>query len=279
MNMKECLSKSDVIGSIRYQLRHPSGDSKVWVIVEGETDQKLFMKLIDGDSVEVEISHGGLSSLLDIVSVLLKETNRILGIRDADFLHLDAKNEIAKNIFLTDFHDVELMIISCDNAYLAVVAEYLNRENDPLSLRDKILKSNAFIGGLRWINNTDSLELNFQGLRFGSFYNGKTVVLDEEKCLQVILERSPNKKKKISKEEILLKINNVSDFFNLCTGHDFQKAFALCVNSNSRKCVSDVDIGKAFRLAYGFEDFKKSKLYRQLKEWANSQSMSLFKLS
>ncbi len=277
MNMKKYLSKSDVIGSIRYQLRHPSGDNKVWIIVEGETDQKLFTKLIDGDCVEVEISHGGLSSLLDIVSVLLKETNRILGIRDADFLHLEGKKETAENIFLTDSHDVELMIISCDKAYLAVVAEYPNRENNPLSLRDKILKSNAFIGGLRWINNTDSLELNFQGLGFGNFYNGKTVVLDEEKCLRVVLERSPNKKKVISKEEILSKIKNVSDFLNLCTGHDFQKAFALCVNSNSRHEVRDVDIGKAFRLAYGFEDFKKSNLYRQLREWPGHQSFPLFK--
>lgn len=277
MNMKECLSKTDVIGSIRYQLRHPSGDSKVWVIVEGETDQKLFTKLVDGDYVEVEISHGGLSSLLDIVSVLLKETNRILGVRDADFLHLEGEKETSRNIFLTDFHDVELMIISCDNAYRSVVAEYLNRENDPLSLREKILKSNAFIGGLRWINDTDCLELNFHGLGFGNFYNGKTVVLDEEKCLRVVLERSPNKKKVISKEEILLKIKKVSDFLNLCTGHDFQKAFALCVNSNSKKRISDVDIGKAFRLAYGFEDFKKSNLYRQLKEWSGHQSFPLFK--
>ncbi len=113
MSLKKYLAKSDVVNSIRLQLRHPSGVNKVWVIVEGETDQKLYSKLIDGHHVEIEIAHGGLNSLLLSVSELLRETDRILGIRDADFLHLEGKKETAENIFLTDFHDAEMMMISC----------------------------------------------------------------------------------------------------------------------------------------------------------------------
>jgi len=162
MSMKEYLDESNVINSIRLQLRHPSGAAKVWIIVEGETDQKLFSKLIDGHDVKIEISHGGLNGLLRAVSKLLKETARILGIRDADFLHLEGKKETVENIFLTDFHDAEMMIISCDNAYHGVVAEYLKEEEEPYPLRKKILKSIAFIGGLRWINVSESLERNFK---------------------------------------------------------------------------------------------------------------------
>ncbi len=277
-NIKNSLNKSDVIGSIRSQLRHPSGTNKVWIIVEGKTDQKLFSKLIDGDYVEIEISYGGLSSLLDIVFVLLKETNHILGIRDADFLHLEGKKETAKNIFLTDFHDAEMMIISCDKAYYAVVAEYLTKQKD-IFLREKILKSIAFIGGLRWINDSDSLGLNFKGLGFGDFYNGETVVLDEEECLNEVMKRSPDKKKEITREDVREKIKGVSDLLNLCNGHDFEKTFALYVNSHSEKGVKDTEIGKAFRLVYRFEDFQKTSLYGQLKEWSDSQSRSLFKQS
>jgi len=105
MSMKDHLNKEDVLDSIRLQLRHPSGVDKIWIIVEGETDHKLFSRLIHGRHVEIEISHGGLNSLLQSVSELLKETDRILGIRDADFLHLVGKQESAENIFLTDFHD------------------------------------------------------------------------------------------------------------------------------------------------------------------------------
>ena len=283
MSMKEYLDESDVINSIRLHLRHPSGANKIWVIVEGETDQKLFSKVINGEHVEIEIAHGGVKSLLKSVSELLEETDRILGIRDADFLHLEGRKETPENIFLTDFHDSEMMILSCDKSCHSVFTEYLREEKEPFILREKILKSIAFIGGIRWINVSESsdvsesLEFNFEGLGFGNFYDGKTLVLNEEKCLKEIMKRSPDRKKEISKEEVRFKINDISDFLNLCNGHDFQKAFALCVSANSRKGVNDTEIGKAFRVSYRFEDFQNSYLYRQLKSWSDSHSGALFK--
>ncbi|HAO23435.1 MAG: hypothetical protein BWK80_13975 [Desulfobacteraceae bacterium IS3] len=285
--MKSHVNENIVVGSIRQQLRHPSGLDKIWIIVEGIDDHKLFSKLIDGHHVKIEFNPngGGKVPLEKAVSDLLKETNRILGIRDADFLYLEGKKETAKNIFLTDFHDAEMMIISCDNACHAVVAEYLREEKEPCSLREKILKSISFIGGVRWINISDgltsceSLGLNFDGLGLGKFYDGTVLVLDEGKCLNEIMKRSPNKKKEISKEDVRLKIQNISDFLNLCNGHDFQKAFASYVNSKSNKGINDVEIGKAFRIAYRFTDFQKTNLYNQLKQWSDNQSMPLFKLS
>lgn len=117
----------------------------------------------------------------------------------------------------------------------------------------------------------------FEGLGLGNFYDGKTLVLDEDKCLNEIMKRSPNKKKAISKQDVRLKIQNVSDFLNLCNGHDFQKAFASCVSANSNKGVNDAEIGKAFRVAYRFDDFKKTNLYKQLKNWSDSHSGALFR--
>ncbi|MEZ4524992.1 MAG: DUF4435 domain-containing protein [Desulfobacterales bacterium] len=277
MNMKDFLRKEDVVGSIRLQLRHPSGADKIWIVVEGETDQKLFSKLINGHHVEIEISYGGVNRLLEAVAELLKETDRVLGIRDADFLHLEGKRETGRNIFLTDFHDSEMMLLACDKAYHAVAAEYLRKEKNPLLLREKILKSIAFIGGVRWMNNSENLELNFKGLGFGNFYDGKNLSLDEEKCLNEMMKRSPNTKREMLREEIRLKIKDVSYFLNLCNGHDFQKAFALCVNSDSNKGVNDAQISKEFRIAYRFEDFQETNLYRQLKDWSDTQARAMFR--
>ncbi|GBC64137.1 DUF4435 domain-containing protein [Desulfonema ishimotonii] len=278
-SLKSYVDENIVVGSIRQQLRHPSGADKVWIIVEGETDQKLFSKLIDGPHVKFEFNPNGWGKipLMKTVSELLKETNCILGIRDADFLHLKGKKESAENIFLTDFHDSEMMIISCDKAFYSVISEYESEENDAIIFREKLLRSIAFISGLRWINDSEGLELNFNGLGFGVFYDGQTVVLDEKKCLYKVMKRSPKKKMNISEEDVKSKIKDVSDLLNLCNGHDFQKAFALCVSCNSKRGVNDVEIGKAFRLAYRFEDFQKSDLYRQLREWSDAQEKVLFK--
>lgn len=278
MNVKSHLNKETVINSIRLQLRHPSGEGKVWIVVEGETDIQLFSKLINGNCVKLEIAHGGVNSLLDIVSALLKETKFILGIRDADFLHLESKKVTSRNIFLTDFHDMEMMIISCDKAYYQVSAEYLSSKKDHLLLRENILKSIAFIGGFRWINDSDSLEFNFKGLSFENFYNKKNLTLNKEKCLNEVTNRSPNKKKVVTVAEIDAKVQNVLDFLNLCNGHDFLKASALHISCYSKKGVGEETLGKGFRIAYRFEDFQKTDLYQQLESWAKAQSKILFKL-
>jgi hypothetical protein len=81
----------------------------------------------------------------------------------------------------------------------------------------------------------------------------------------------------ISRKTIPVEVDQVRT--KPCNGHDFQKAFASYVSSSSNKGVNDVEIGKAFRIAYRFTDFQKTNLYNQLKKWSDSQSRQLFKLS
>nr|VFK06912.1 MAG: Protein of unknown function (DUF4435) [Candidatus Kentron sp. LPFa]VFK23073.1 MAG: Protein of unknown function (DUF4435) [Candidatus Kentron sp. LPFa] len=275
MNMKDHVDSIDVADAIRFELKNKYSTEKVWIIVEGETDRRLFSKLIDGNQVEIEFSREGLNGVLRIVSELLKETNRILGIRDADFLHLEGKVETAQNIFVTDYHDAEMMIIACDEAYHAVEAEYFPEEEELSYSREMILKSISFIGGIRWLNHANDLDLNFKNIGFGKFYD-KRNLLHETNCLHHVMERSPKKKDRITKEAVRSKIKNIADFLNLCNGHDFQKAFAYLASSNSKKGWDADDIGRSFRVAYRFEDFQKTNLYKRLKEWSDTRSFLLF---
>lgn len=277
MSMQDHLNETNAVNSIRLQLRHPTGKYKIWIIVEGEADQRLFSKLIDGDHVEIEISHGGVTSVVRAVSELSKETDNVLGIRDADFHHLDKKSVIIRSIFYTDLHDAEMMLISCDTAYKAVISEYICKEKDPDSLRKKVLISVSFIGGLRWINDSDGVGLNFKNIGLGSFYDGGSLCLNEECFLSAIMKRSPEKKREVAKDEVVNKIKDTSDFLNLCNGHDFQRALALYVTSNSGRGVKYEEIGKSFRIAYRFEDFQKTNLYDQLRKWSTDKTKVLFK--
>nr|VFJ92437.1 MAG: Protein of unknown function (DUF4435) [Candidatus Kentron sp. LFY] len=302
MNMQGHIGWVDIVDAIRLELKNKHSTDKVWIIVEGETDRRLFSKLIDGDDVEIEISHGGLNALLTIVSELSRETERILGIRDADFLHLEGEAKTPENIFLTDHHDAEMMIVSCDEVYRNLAIEHLPKTkpddsavskggippHEALSSRQVILRSIAFIAGLKWINHTRDLGLDFGNLGLGRFYDWhpdrRALVLDEDNYLDVIMERSGNKKGKVSREAIHLEIKDISDLLDLCNGHDFMRAFAIFSdchrspeNKKAKKKTSHEDIGKAFRAAYRFMDFQKTRLYKRLQQWSNRQSVSLFK--
>lgn len=280
--MRKYLDEYSTINTIRLELRHPAGKKYLWILVEGITDQKLYAKLINGGNTKVEMVHGGVEELRKALSILILETNQVLGIRDADFLHLDEKQETIGCLFITDAHDGEMMLLSCDTAFESIVAEYLPLKRvDYKNFRYELLASLVFLAGIRWINNTENLELNFKGIGLDNFYDAMDLTLNKIKCVEGIENRSPLKKRSIQLDEIDLKIADTSDYYNLCNGHDVEKAFAQHVtivnkSVSNTKGIKDTDIGKALRIAYRKEDFQATKLYASLRNWEIQTGYALF---
>ncbi len=274
--MRQYLNEYSTINDIRLELRHPSTKSYLWVLVEGETDQKLYSKLINGTNTKVAMIHGGVEKLRKALSELILETTQVLGIRDADFLHLNQQQETINHLFLTDVHDAEMMMLACDAVFAAVVAEYLpDKRNDFANFREALLMSLIFLAGLRWLNDTENLELNFKA-SLTHFYNANGLVINKDDCIAHIAKCSPNKKRIPQVQEVEDKIIGISDHYQLCHGHDVERAFALHANSVKPKNVKDTDIGKALRVAYRQEDFATTKLYCQLKSWEARTGYLLF---
>jgi hypothetical protein len=276
--MRKHLNEIDTIGEIRQARRHPTGKNYLWILVEGISDQKLYSKLIDGPYTKIEIVHGGgKNELRDALLKLIVETNRVIGIRDADFLRLDKQQETIKTLFLTDAHDAEMMLLSCDEAFHHVVAEYLPaKRTESNTLRNSLLISLVFFSGIRWLNNTEDLGLNFKGIGLTDFYDAINLTLKKNECIQVVEIRSPNKKRTIEVEEIDLKITGNSDYYNLCNGHDILKAFALHITAKGGRGIKDDEISNALRVAYRKEDFAATALFKSLKNWEYDTGYSLF---
>ncbi|MFM8332504.1 MAG: DUF4435 domain-containing protein [Candidatus Methylumidiphilus sp.] len=283
--MRQYLNENAKINEIRLELRHPATKNHIWVLVEGETDQKLYAKLLDGCNTKVERVHGGkdegggIIPLRTAVDILSKETRQVIGIRDADFLHLDNTQETIRHLFLTDFHDAEMTMLFCDVTFESLVAEYLeSKRTECNTLRQQILHAIAFLGVVRWINNIESLGLNFKGINFSAFFDSAFLHIHKHNCIQEIVRRSPHKKRIIQAQEIENRLTTISDYYTLCNGHDFEKAFALHVtaNSPSTKGVKDDDIGRALRIAYRKQDFEQTKLYASLKLWERETGYALF---
>ncbi|MEM9833117.1 MAG: DUF4435 domain-containing protein [Bacteroidota bacterium] len=275
--MRKYLDETDKINSIRLQLRHPSGKEKVWILVEGESDQKLFGGLIDAFNARVEQVHGGLISLRKSVETLSDETDQVIGIRDADFLHLEGKTETISSLYLTDCHDAEMMMIASDKTMVSLIAEYLDiNEYQPQILRKQILQSIAFLGYARWHNHQFSGELNFKGLSFGRFYDARNYIIHAELCIQIIHQSSPSRKIDLDEKQVQNMQSEDVDLSQLCNGHDFEKALASFITEYSTKGVNNREIGKALRLSYTKQEFLKTELHRVLKSWEDHSPFSLF---
>jgi len=275
--MKKYLDSTDKINEIKQELNHPLGKAKIWVLVEGVDDVKIYRKLIDAENVKVETVEGGISHLKTALSVLLIETKRVLGIRDADFLHLELVKEEAEALFLTDYHDIEIQMFHSDKVLKSLFNEY-QVEDDINKIRSEILAAVSFLGYVRWYNNKNNYGLNFQGISFEKLFDNKTISLNQKKLVKYINERSPNKEKEIVIDDVNAMINKSIDLYQLCNGHDVIKLLRLFINfkRNNRKPVNDDGISSALRLSYTYDDFKKTKLFEALNEWELKYSCVLF---
>ncbi|MDQ6962795.1 MAG: hypothetical protein Q9M28_09790 [Mariprofundaceae bacterium] len=275
--MQKHLNKEDTIGEIRQSSRHPIGKNYVWVLVEGMTDQKLYSKLLDCENTKVEIVHGGgLLVLREVMLILVQENDKVIGIRDADFLHMDQQQEIIDRLFVTDTHDSEMLMLACDTVFQHLLCEHIPSESSQFNiLREKLLSSLAFVGGVRWLNNLEDLCLKFKGIGLGDFYDAANMDLDKIQCIQNIEARSPNKKRSIQEQEINHKIDGAHDYFNLCNGHDAVKALALYITEKGGKGVKSEELERSLRVAYRKDDFVMTKLSADLNNWQNRSGYQL----
>jgi hypothetical protein len=144
-------------------------------------------------------------------------------------------------------------------------------------LRENLLLSISFLGGIRWLNDTEDLRLNFEGIDFKKFYQGNTLTFDKQACINELHQRSTNKKREITTHKVEQLIAPIKDYYNLCNGHDMTKAIASYLSAhNSKKGVNDCEIGKNLRLAYRKEDFKLTQLYQNLFNWQSQTNLILF---
>lgn len=276
-SVQDSQTPASFIDTIRLSLRHPAGNKKYWILVEGETDQKLYQKLIDGDKTQVKaVSPKGIVSLRSILQTLLAESTEslqpikhVLGIRDADFLHLDGQQESQVNLFITDFHDAEMTMIACDETFKSWVSEYLSEELDNFQqLRQQFLHALKFLSGLRWLNNLEDLTLNFDG-----FYDESCLNSNRQECIDKLAKRSLNGKREVSVEEIDKLVAEVTDYYNLCNGHDMENLMSRRVHGN----YNAKRVGESLRLAYHKHNFASTQLYQSLIKWQELHQVALFK--
>ena len=212
------------------------------------------------------------------VETLAKETKQVIGIRDADFLHLENKSESVPFLYLTDYHDAELMMIASDKTLASFIAEYLDINTyQPNVLREKIIASIVPLGYIRWYNHQKDGKLNFKGLALSKFYDSESFSIQIKVCIQEIHSKSPNRSIDVEVDTIRsLKADGI-DSLQLCNGHDFEKALALFVTGQSGKGVREKEIGRALRLSYTKEEFQKTALFEVLREWEEVVDYVLFK--
>jgi hypothetical protein len=269
-----------------YEAQHTN---RVAVIVEAKSDEILFRKLLHADCSFFSVD--GWSKSIDILKLCEKSSlSGVLSIIDADLKRIDGFEMPSKNLFLTDYHDKEMMLCHSE-AWSLVLNSYADKEKiekykkkTNQTTLDFLLTVAKPIGTLRLINQKFGLNLKFKILSsnkykfidYQDFINTESLKMDTEKLLKTVENKSSKQglfKDRPDLKAEFDKLNKVDfDLKELCNGHDIINILSIALlsllgNRKSSSKVAETELENSLILAYRLDDFIKTQLFLSLNIW------------
>jgi hypothetical protein len=283
------------------------------LMVEGDTDCRVFNKWIEPSHCQILPAYGKENAIEALQLLEEKSLRGILAIVDADFWHLDQMSLPSNNLILTDLHDLELMIIQ-SQALDRFLEEYGSARKIKQfldntitgDLRTELLYRSLPISLLRWLSIKEHLNLRFKRKRlqvkgkgkdkgkikteyreldYDTFVHKESLTIDLSKLVLTILRFTED----ISLhhyEKLLSKLSKLCekpayDQLQLTVGHDLTAILGIglrkVLGNQSKEIADRNNIESILRLSYDYQDFKKTKLYQQTKQWEdNNQPFKVF---
>jgi hypothetical protein len=288
--MTEYLTADDVANDIRMCR---SGFSGTIVVVEGDTDQTVFERLLDSELCQILPANNKGNAFAAFASLSSSDNEGVIVIVDADFdRYLNAQAAIP-GVFLSDCHDLEMMMLESP-AFDSVLGELssprkVQRTSPELkgpSVRDIIYTAVLPIGILRLISITDNLGLDFEEMNYRKIVS-RDLRPDPKKIVHYVIQFSKNRSRaerlnRLDYRAITERVGEVAegvtrpDILELCCGHDAAAAFCIALKhllgSRQGSSHSVETVERSLRLAFDVRCFVKSRLYGDLRDWESQQN-------
>jgi hypothetical protein len=179
-----------------------------------------------------------------------------------------------KNLFFTDYHDIEMTMLGFEKVRLNVLTEYRLQDmgND---IWNNVLNESSLIAYIRWYNENNVCKIKFEGLKLANFVTktDREVYLKQEDYICVLNKRSSNRIEDLTLDNIenFKTMKQTPDLLNLCNGHDSVELIALILG-----CSDDV-VCKGIRWSFTLQEFSKTKLYSDINRWQQERGFTFLK--
>lgn len=274
--MKEAITANRVANRIRLLRSQFSG---AFLIVEGDTDKRIYGRFIMAEACRLEVAHSRENA---IAAALILEQERFVGvfaIVDADFDVLESRISSSPNIFLTDTHDLETMMLkspALEKLLLEMGSETKLGEFITVrgkELREALLEERLHLGYLRWVSLRHGHALKFEGLNYRAFTDHLILTVNQSKLIETIKNHS--QKLQPSDQELQQQIeairNETHDKWHVCCGHDLICLLSVglhkAIGSYDWKEIKPEIIERSLRLAYESAWFWDTRLYASIRAW------------
>jgi hypothetical protein len=272
----------------------------LYLIVEGKRDSRLYGKFIQKDNVRITEAFG-FQKVLSALQILSdRGFLRKFGIIDSDFAAILNIQHNKENLFLTDYHDSEVMMIK-SSSLDQLISTYCSKEKVERfekkygPIRDVIFKLGKEIGLLKLTNMIHDLGLVFKPadvdgnqIKYKDFIDESNLEFKgTKKLVESIISYSRSKMANMKPAEVIFeKLEQVGqveyNIDHLVNGHDLSNILYLLfkkVFSSKNKMLQEYKaIEDSLFLAYEYEEFKKTILYHDILEFAIRQEILIFRM-
>lgn len=286
--MRDYIDENDKKNEIRLLFRHPLYRNKFIIVVEGQSDVRLFRSILENENIKLETMDGKQQLLNAMIDLIAEFPKRILAICDADHDHLLNLSEDRKkySIYATDHHDAEVMMLNSP-ALKSFVHEYSSFDNADFiysNLLDSAFNAAYTIGLLRWINCKEDLNIRFNGLNFNQFIDVEKldISLNIELLIDVLLIRSGNKLDVVTKDYLMEMLTEYDDKkackMQVCSGHDITNIIAIVFRQRWASLELNMDkrkVESSLRVAFQKSYFNDTELFKNISSELNTVGINL----
>lgn len=274
--MREAITANRVANQIRLSRSQFLG---TFLIVEGDTDKRFYSRFTEAEACRTVIAYGRENAVA--ASEMLERGGfaGVLAVVDADFDVLEGKIFADSNIFLTDTHDLETMMMkspALEKLLLEMGSESKQegfRKKLGKEVREVLLEEGLRLGYLRWVSLRHGHALKFEGLSYRNFTDLVTLAVNQSKLIRTVKDHS--QKPQLSDQELQRQIEAIRDEAHdkwlVCCGHDLIGLLSVglhkALGSRNWKEVETEILERSLRLAYEFAWFLDTRLYASIKEW------------
>ena len=276
---KEDVTYQTKLVELLLDIRNPNSNGMNFIFLEGGSDVRLFRKFFDLDKCKVENIPGGNVKLEECIDTLLPIHSLVVAIRDADFIRITDPHYQKNNIILTDFHDIEMTILSHSETINALLTEYtLINSSDFNNIISMLMILLSPVSLLKLNNDINSRNLKFES-GFLDLLDFDNVRVDISQHISRVLSKSKDATvtdKEFLQEEIETVNLQDYDLFQLTNGHDLSKVLANFFNKkHGYKGLSNTDIECNLRISFNVEVFRKTKIYEEILNWEQANNTSI----
>lgn len=237
-------------------LNSPIYAGKTIIIVEGDDDRSVYKNFFIEDKVFLHPDGNCDKHAIILNDLNFKYYKRLVAIKDADFDRLNSITSKFGNLFMSDTHDLEGMVLREGVPSMLNASDSYRCANVDISAIKESLRD---ISLLRWFNNQNGFGLNFQGV------NVNKPIADYWNCVIDNTEANVS----VTYDHFQKFVEGVAtvDLDELTNGHDLFELVYIQAKSVDKSNFPKKPFFKRLRAAYTLERFKTTSLYASLVAW------------